>query len=115
MITLSTHVLNTAWGIPAKNLQIELKRLRPNAKHLGKFSTNSDGRVSETLLPPEEAILGTYEITFYAGDYLKLIGLSLPEYPFLDIIPIQFGISDNTHYHVPLLLSPFGFSTYRGS
>ena len=115
MITLSTHVLNTAWGVPAENLKIELKRLIPDAKNLGRFATNSDGRVSETMLPPDEAILGTYEISFYAGDYLKSAGLSLPEHPFLNVIPIQFGISDDTHYHVPLLFSPFGFSTYRGS
>lgn len=115
MTTLSTHVLNTAWGIPAENLRIDLKRIGPKTKHLGTFITDADGRVREVLLTAEEAILGIYEMTFYAGDYLKSHGLSLSKYPFLDVIPIRFGISDDCHYHVPLLLSPYGFSTYRGS
>ena len=115
MTTLSTHVLDTAKGTPAQGLRISLKRLEPNPKDLGIFTTNSDGRVSETLLPEKEALLGFYEITFHAGDYLRDLGLTLPEYPFLDIVPIRFGISEDAHYHVPLLLSPYGFSTYRGS
>lgn len=115
MITLSTHVLNTARGVPASNLQIELARIKPKAKYLGKFITGLDGRVHEVLLSPEEGILGIYEITFHAGDYLKFNGFVLPDYPFIDVIPIRFGIYDKTHYHVPLLLSPYGFSTYRGS
>jgi 5-hydroxyisourate hydrolase len=115
MTTLSTHVLNTANGTPAQGLKITLKRLEPRLKDLGVFITNSDGRVSEKLLPENEALFGVYEITFHAGDYLRDLGLTLPEYPFLDIVPIRFGISEDAHYHVPLLLSPYGFSTYRGS
>lgn len=115
MTTLSTHVLNTANGTPAQGLKITLKRLEPIPKDLGVFMTNADGRVSETLLPEKEALLGFYEITFHAGDYLRDLGLTLPEYPFLDVVPIRFGISEDAHYHVPLLLSPYGFSTYRGS
>ena len=115
MTTLSTHVLNTATGTPAAGLEITLKRIEPHPKEIGIFTTNVDGRVSEKLLSDEDALLGVYEITFHAGDYLKGLGLALPEYPFLDVIPIRFGISENAHYHVPLLLSPYGFSTYRGS
>ena len=115
MTTLSTHVLNTADGTTAQGLQLTLKRLDPQPKDLGVFLTNADGRVSEKLLPEKEALLGVYEISFHAGDYLRSLGLILPKYPFLDIVPIRFGISEDTHYHVPLLLSPYGFSTYRGS
>ena len=63
----------------------------------------------------DDAQFGIYELTFHAGDYLKAQGITLPEYPFLNVVPIRFGISEDTHYHVPLLLSPYGFSTYRGS
>ena len=115
MPTLSTHVLNTATGTPAAGLEITLKRIEPHPKDIGIFTTNADGRVSEKLLSDEDALLGVYEISFHAGDYLKGLGSELPEYPFLDVIPIQFGIAENAHYHVPLLLSPYGFSTYRGS
>jgi len=115
MITLSTHVLDTANGKPAAGLKITLHRLAPNPTAIGVFETNADGRVTEPLLNPEQAIYGSYEITFHAGDYLRNQGHDLPDYPFLDVIPIRFGISSASHYHVPLLLSPFGFSTYRGS
>jgi len=115
MTTLSTHVLDTANGTPAQGLKIRLKRLEPQPKELGVFTTNADGRVSEELLIEKEALVGVYEITFHAGDYLRKLGLALPDYPFLDVVPVRFGISENTHYHVPLLLSPYGYSTYRGS
>ena len=115
MTTLSTHVLDISKGTPAPGLQITLKRLEPNAKDLGVFTTNSDGRVSEQLLAGGDVPFGIYELTFHAGDYLRAQGTALPDYPFLDVVPICFGISEDTHYHVPLLLSPYGFSTYRGS
>ena len=115
MTTLSTHVLNTATGTPAAGLEIKLTRIEPHPRDLGIFTTDDDGRVSEELLPDQDALLGIYEITFHAGDYLNGLGLELPEYPFLDVIPIRFGVSENAHYHLPLLLSPYGYSTYRGS
>lgn len=115
MTTLSTHVLDTSKGTPAQGLHITLKRLEPSIKVLGLFTTNSDGRVSEQLLAGGDAQFGIYELTFHAGDYLRAQRISLPKYPFLDVIPLRFGISEDTHYHVPLLLSPYGFSTYRGS
>ena len=115
MATLSTHVLDTANGAPAQGLKIKLKRLEPHAKDLGVFTTNADGRITAKLLSEDDALCGVYELVFQAGEYLRSRGTELSNYPFLDEIPIRFGISDDSHYHVPLLLSPFGYSTYRGS
>lgn len=115
MITLSTHVLDTALGAPAEGLILTLERLAPTQHILGQFTTNADGRVTGGLLPAEEAIPGRYRLRFQAGDYLRRTQHTLPEYPFLDSIPIEFGITADGHYHVPLLLSPYGYSTYRGS
>ena len=111
----SQHMCLTPPQVPQRRPRNHAKRIEPQPKDIGIFTTNADGRVSEKLLSDEDALLGVYEITFHAGDYLKALGLALPEYPFLDMIPIRFGISENAHYHVPLLLSPYGFSTYRGS
>ena len=115
MITLSTHVLDTARVTPAEGLSLQIERLTPTAEHLGLFTTNADGRVTGGLLTPERATPGTYRIRFEAGDYLRQHHGDLPEFPFLDSIPIEFGITADGHYHVPLLLSPYGYSTYRGS
>lgn len=115
MITLSTHVLDTARGTPAAELTLTLERLTPKPQTLGTFTTNADGRVAGGLLPPEHAIPGLYRIRFEAGAYLRAQGEDLPEFPFLDSIPIEFGMTADGHYHVPLLLSPYGYSTYRGS
>ena len=83
---------------------------------LGQFVTNADGRVDQPLLAGEALIVGIFELRFQAGDYLRRTNANLAEPLFLDVIPIQFGVSDaNAHYHVPLLISPFGYSTYRGS
>lgn len=113
---LTTHVLDTARGCPAKGIKIELFRVQGDARqHLISLVTNEDGRTDQQMLPADAFEPGTYEIVFHAGAYLDAIGVA-PEAPrFLDIIPIRFGISEATHYHVPLLLSPFGYSTYRGS
>ena len=84
-------------------------------KPLKTLITNADGRTDEQILPAEGFETGTYELVFHAGDYLDAIGTP-PESPrFLDVIPLRFGMSEASHYHVPLLLSPFGYSTYRGS
>ena len=109
---LTTHVLDTAQGKPAASLKIEVwgERL------LKTIHTNADGRADAPLLEGADLKAGHYELRFFAGDYLRRQGASLPEPLFLDVIPIRFGISDPTqHFHVPLLLSPFGYSTYRGS
>lgn len=113
---LTTHVLDTARGCPAANLKIELFRLDGTERTLLKtLSTNADGRTDEQILPADDFETGVYELVFHAGDYLDAIGSPSEEPRFLDVIPLRFGMSEVSHYHVPLLLSPFGFSTYRGS
>ncbi|MBV7395690.1 hydroxyisourate hydrolase [Mameliella sediminis] len=113
---LTTHVLDTARGCPAEGLTIALYRIEGDQRsHLKTLVTNSDGRTDEQILPKDRFETGTYELVFHAGDYLDAIGTP-PESPrFLDVIPLRFGMSEAAHYHVPLLLSPFGYSTYRGS
>ena len=113
---LTTHVLDTARGCPAEGLKIELYRIDGQGRSLLKtVVTNDDGRTDAQILPGEEFEIGTYELVFHAGAYLDAIGTP-PESPrFLDVIPLRFGMSEAQHYHVPLLLSPFGYSTYRGS
>ncbi|MCB2092843.1 MAG: hydroxyisourate hydrolase [Rhodobacteraceae bacterium] len=113
---LTTHVLDTARGCPAKGLKIDLYRIEGEARtHLRSLVTNDDGRTDEQILPAAEFAPGTYELVFHTGAYLDASGVP-PEAPrFLDIVPLRFGMSEKAHYHVPLLLSPFGYSTYRGS
>jgi 5-hydroxyisourate hydrolase len=118
MTGLTTHVLDTASGKPAEGLAIDLCRIDGEARTRVKtVTTNADGRVDGgPMLAGESFVAGTYELVFHAGDYLRRCGVALSEPAFLDIIPIRFGISDvMAHYHVPLLLSPYGYSTYRGS
>ena len=113
---LTTHVLDTAIGKPAAGLAIALFRIEGNARlHLKSVTTNSDGRCDAPLLEGESFKAGEYELVFSAGDYLRGRGSELPDPAFLDVVPIRFGIAEQAHYHVPLLLSPFGYSTYRGS
>lgn len=110
---LTTHVLDTALGKPAQGLKIDVCQ---NGKLLRSVMTNADGRVDGPLLEGDTLKIGTYELRFHAGEYIRKTAPDLAEPLFLDIIPIAFGISDAAqHYHVPLLLSPFGYSTYRGS
>ncbi|MFT7596073.1 MAG: 5-hydroxyisourate hydrolase [Paracoccaceae bacterium] len=113
---LTTHVLDTARGCPAEGLRIELYRVEGETRtHLRTLETNADGRTDTQILPAEDFANGEYELVFHAGAYLDACDTP-PENPrFLNIIPIRFGMSQATHYHVPLLLSPFGYSTYRGS
>lgn len=118
MTGLTTHVLDTALGKPAEGLAIDLFHLEGETRrHLKSVVTNSDGRVDGgPILIGETFRKGTYELVFHAGDYLRRSGVILAEPAFLDVIPIRFGIADESgHYHVPLLISPYGYSTYRGS
>ncbi|MGB3244293.1 MAG: hydroxyisourate hydrolase [Sulfitobacter sp.] len=114
---LTTHVLDTARGMPAPGMKITLFRLEgANRLRLATATTNADGRTDTPILPKDQFAAGTYELVFEAGAYFDAIGTPAENPRFLDEIPIRFGISDpQVHYHVPLLLSPFGFSTYRGS
>ncbi len=113
---LTTHVLDTARGCPAEGLEIELFRIDGESRtHLRTLKTNDDGRTDEQILPASEFAVGTYELVFHSGAYLDACGAPPEEPRFLDVVPIRFGMSEPAHYHVPLLLSPFGYSTYRGS
>ena len=114
---LTTHALDTASGRPAQGLAIELYRIDGDERrHLKTVTTNADGRVDQPLLAGDDLRRGTYELVFRAGDYLRAQSTELPEPAFLDVIPLRFGIAEpGAHYHVPLLLSPYGYSTYRGS
>jgi len=114
---LTTHVLDTALGRPAAGLALRLFVVEPaGPRLLTERRTNADGRCDTPLLQGGELLTGRYVLEFDAGDYLRATGAPLPDPPFLDIVPIAFGVADaDAHYHVPLLLSPFGYSTYRGS
>jgi 5-hydroxyisourate hydrolase len=115
---LSTHVLDTSSGAPARGVAIDLYRFDPSGQRtlLKSVATNHDGRTNEPLLSAAELVAGTYELVFHAGDYFRTRALSLPDPPFLDLVTVRFGISDSdSDWHVPLLLSPYGYSTYRGS
>ena len=114
---LSTHILDTARGVPAAGIKIMLYRVSGNShKKIAEVVTNADGRTDAPMLAGAEFRVGCYELVFCAGDYLHQTGQVTGDTLFLDEIPIRFGISDAAaHYHVPLLLSGFGYSTYRGS
>ncbi len=115
---LSTHVLDTMNGCPAAGMRIEF--LEADAKggwqHLGTFTTNGDGRTDQPMLAGEAFRTGRFQLRFHVAEYFRARGVSLPDPAFLDIVPLHFGIADpQGHYHVPLLCSPFAYSTYRGS
>ena len=113
---LTTHVLDTALGKPAAGLAISLRRAGKHGAAIVTVTTNADGRCDEPLLEGEAMDVGSYDLIFEAGAYFDRLGLKLSEQKFLDQVVIRFGIADrDAHYHVPLLLSPFGYSTYRGS
>jgi 2-oxo-4-hydroxy-4-carboxy-5-ureidoimidazoline decarboxylase len=115
---LTCHVLDTANGCPAEGMRIQLHRLAPDeqAGLVKEFTTNSDGRLDGPALKEESFIVGTYEWTFFVGDYFARKNVKTAGVPFLNEVPLRFGIDDpEEHYHVPLLVSPWSYSTYRGS
>jgi 5-hydroxyisourate hydrolase len=113
---LTTHVLDTASGRPAAGLKLELYALGASPRLLKTASTNDDGRLDAPLLADGGFEAGEYELRFYAGDYLRKQGVKLTRPAFLEVISVRFGVAEpGQHYHVPLLLSPYGYSTYRGS
>lgn len=114
---LTTHVLDTARGMPAEGLVIWLYEVTGDSRtKIAETITNHDGRTEGPILPTDKFKTGQYELVFFAGDYLRAGEIAADEPLFLDQVPIRFGMSDPAaHYHVPLLLSPYGYSTYRGS
>ncbi|MZR31328.1 hydroxyisourate hydrolase [Sneathiella litorea] len=114
---LTTHVLDTAAGAPGKGIRIDLFRLTSDDRKLITTGyTNADGRCASPLLEGDAFSCGQYELLFHVGPYFEGTGISLPEPKFLDEVVLRFGIANtNEHYHVPLLISPYGYSTYRGS
>lgn len=114
---LSTHVLDTAHGCPAAGMKIELWILSgSDRRQLKIVTTNADGRTNEPLLSSGELKAGRYELIFHVGDYFGARGVPRTEIPFLDQVPVRFGLADgNASHHVPLLCSPWSYTTYRGS
>jgi 5-hydroxyisourate hydrolase len=114
---VTTHVLDTSRGEPAAGLKIDVYRLDGEARRfIASLMTNPDGRTDAPVIGKDEIAEAAYELVFHAGAYLDRVLGPAAGIRFLDIVPIRFGVSDRSqHYHVPLLLSPFGYSTYRGS
>ena len=114
---LTTHVLDTAHGRPGAGIAIELYALDGDARRLIKQAvTNGDGRCDQPLLEGDALSPGEYELVFHAGDYFAAAGVNVPQPRFVDRVVLRFGIADaSAHYHVPLLVSPWAYSTYRGS
>ena len=113
MSGLTTHVLDTAHGRPAEGVAVRLLR---EGRMVASTRTNGDGRCDAPLLSGDALTAGAYRLEFDVGAYYRGLGLNLPEPPFLDVVALEFCIAEpGGHYHVPLLASPFGYSTYRGS
>jgi 5-hydroxyisourate hydrolase len=114
---LSTHVLDTAHGCPAAGMRLALQRLDAGAAvTLKTAALNADGRADAPLLDAAAMATGHYRLQFWVADYFRAKGVALPEPPFINVVTIDFGIADAAgHYHVPLLVSPWAYSTYRGS
>jgi 5-hydroxyisourate hydrolase len=114
---LTTHVLDTARGQPAAGVKIEFSVLDGGRwKAIKTVVTNADGRTDEPLMTGDAMRIGQFQLLFHMGDYFRQGGVALANPPFIDCIPLHFGVADaNAHYHVPLLASPWAYSTYRGS
>jgi 5-hydroxyisourate hydrolase len=112
---LTTHVLDTARGLPAAGPLIELFRPDPRRERIAEAVSNADGRLDEPLLEGEDLRTGSYELVFHAGTYLSARATGLGDPPSLGLIPIRSFMAEDAHYHVPRLLAPSGYTTYRGS
>jgi 5-hydroxyisourate hydrolase len=114
---LTTHVLDTAHGKPGAGIAVALYRIEGYERQfIAGYTTNADGRCDAPLLEGQALKLGIYELDFAIGDYFARSGVRMPEPRFIDVVSLRFGIADKgAHYHVPLLASPYGYSTYRGS
>jgi 5-hydroxyisourate hydrolase len=113
---ITTHVLDTAHGRPGAGMAVRLSRLDPAPRLLAETVLNADGRCDAPLLGGERLEAGEYELGFGVGDYFARLGLDLPQPRFLDWVVLRFGIADPAqHYHVPLLVTPWSYGTYRGS
>jgi 5-hydroxyisourate hydrolase len=116
MTRLTTHVLDIARGRPCAGLTVELYAFAEERRFLTSQMTDADGRCPRPLLEGEAMRPGVYELVFHAGEYFRAAGVELSDPPFLDRVVVRFGIAAaDQHHHVPLLLSPYGYSTYRGS
>ena len=114
---LTTHVLDTTHGLPGAEIKVELYKVNEDStEKLATVLTNSDGRTDAPILAGNDFRPGKYQLVFYVADYYRSKGVELDGVPFLDDVVIRFGLDDpEAHYHVPLLVSPYSFSTYRGS
>ncbi|HXT06951.1 MAG TPA: hydroxyisourate hydrolase [Roseiarcus sp.] len=118
MAGLTTHILDTGLGRPAAGVEIELFELKADGarQRVAHTRSNADGRTDTALIAGGQARTGQFELAFHIGDYFRAQGATLAEPPFLDVVPIRFAIADPAaHYHVPLLATPWSYSTYRGS
>lgn len=117
MSRLTTHVLDTAHGKPGRGIKIDLYKIVDHSREfLLSISTNQDGRCDTPLLQGNDFKSGIYELDFHIGSYFQGLGVDLPKPNFLDVVTLRFGVADpSQHYHVPLVASPWSYSTYRGS
>lgn len=116
MGTLTTHVLDTAQGKPGAGIRIDLYALQADTRRLARSDlTNRDGRCDEPMLAGDAFRFGMWELVFHIGVYFTQEGLALSQPPFLDLVPVRFSLAADEHYHVPLLVSPWSYTTYRGS
>lgn len=115
MGTLTTHVLDTAQGKPGAGIRIDIYSLDDERKHLKTLVTNTDGRTDESMLSAQQFAVGNWELVFHVGAYFSEQQLPQSDPPFLDEVVIRFGLGHDQHYHVPLLVTPWSYSTYRGS
>jgi len=116
--TLTTHVLDTARGRPASGMRVDLSAVEADGRLrlIKTVRTNAGGRTDAPLLDESQMAAGRYEIAFHVGDYFRDAGLPLADPPYLDVVPVRFAVAEpEAHYHVPLLVSPWSYATYRGS